>query len=122
MACRTAGRLGCGGGPAILFFPSRLSEAAGLQVGICDHRHEGMAMKTCPCSPFKMVETEFFLELLMGLLADPARLDGAGVIPDRRTCGQVREIIFALAPGALPAEQPCFFPGHVIRARDAHTS
>src|SRR3546814_14046620 len=66
-----------------------------------------------------MVETEFFLELLMGLLADPARLDGAGDIPDRRICGQVREIIFALAAGAMLADQPCFFPGHVLRARGA---
>src|SRR3546814_9223901 len=78
-----------------------------------------MAMKTCPLSPFKMVETEFFLELLMGLLADPARLDGAGDIPDRRICGQVREIIFALAAGAMLADQPCFFPGHVLRDRGA---
>src|SRR3546814_11673945 len=66
-----------------------------------------------------MVETEFFLDLLMGLLADPARLYGAGDIPDRRICGQVREIIVALAAGAMLADQPCFFPGHVLRARGA---
>lgn len=101
MAWRTAGRLGCGGGPAILFFQSRLSEAAGLQEGICDHRHEGMAMETGPGSPFKMVEAKLFLQLLMGLFANPARLDGGGDILDRRVCGQVREIIFALAAGAI---------------------
>src|SRR3546814_15859371 len=66
-----------------------------------------------------MVETEFFLELLMGLLAHPARLDGAGDIPDRRICGQVRAIIFALAAGAMLADQPCFFPGPVLPARGA---
>jgi len=70
------------------FFPSRLSEAAGLQEGICDDRHESMAMEACPGSAFKMVEAELFLELLVRLLANPARLDGAGDIPDRRICGQ----------------------------------
>lgn len=59
--------------PAI-FFLSRLSEAAGLQEGRGDHRHEGMAMEAGPGSAFKMVEAKLFLELLMGLFADPARL------------------------------------------------
>jgi len=30
MAWRTAGKLGCGGGPLILFFPPRLGEATVL--------------------------------------------------------------------------------------------
>ena len=38
MACLMAGRLGCGGGPPILFFPSRGLEAAGLEEGVSDHR------------------------------------------------------------------------------------
>jgi hypothetical protein len=44
MACLMAGMLGCGGGPATLFFPSRCFEAAGLEKGIGDHRHQGMSM------------------------------------------------------------------------------
>lgn len=39
-----AGMLGCGGGPVSLFFPSRGLEAAGLEKGIGDHRHQGMSM------------------------------------------------------------------------------
>lgn len=68
-------------------------------------------MEACPETAVKMVEAKLFLELLVCLLADPARLDGAGEIPDRRICGQVREIIFALAAGAMIADQPGFFPG-----------
>jgi len=44
MACLMAGMLGCGGGPAILFFPSRRFEAAGLEEGVRNHRHQGMSM------------------------------------------------------------------------------
>jgi hypothetical protein len=36
--------LGCGGGPAFLFFPSRCFEAAGLEEGVGNHRHHGMSM------------------------------------------------------------------------------
>jgi len=44
MACLMAGMLGCGGGPAILFFPSRGFEAAGLKKGVGNHRHQGVSM------------------------------------------------------------------------------
>jgi hypothetical protein len=44
MACLMAGMLGCGGGPTILFFPSRCFEAAGLKEGVGDHRHQGMSV------------------------------------------------------------------------------
>jgi hypothetical protein len=64
------------------FFPYRLSETTGLQKGICDHLHEGMAMETCLGTTFKIVEAKLFLELLRCLLADPARLDGAGELLD----------------------------------------
>ena len=76
MACRTAGRLGCGGGPGILFPPSDLIEPSGLQKSIGDHREQRMAMQACPGASLEVVETEFFLQLLMRLLADPACLDG----------------------------------------------
>lgn len=58
-----------------LFFPSRLSEPAGLKEGIGHHCHQRVAMQPGPGAPLEVVETEFFLELLMRLLADPARLD-----------------------------------------------
>ena len=60
------------------FFFSRLclDEAAILQEGVGDHRHERVPVQACPGSSLEVVEAEFFLELLMRLLADPARLDG----------------------------------------------
>lgn len=41
-----AGRVGCGGGLGLLFFPTRCLEAASLQEGERYHAHEGMAVKT----------------------------------------------------------------------------
>ena len=46
-----------------------------LEEGVGDHRHERMAMKALPGSALEVIETEFFFELLMRLLADPSRLD-----------------------------------------------
>jgi len=48
MACLIAGRLGCGGGPAILFSPSCLLEAARLKEGIGNHRHQRMSVQARP--------------------------------------------------------------------------
>ena len=45
MVWRTAGKVGWGGGPLILFFPLRSDEATMLKEGICDHRHERMTVK-----------------------------------------------------------------------------
>ena len=42
-----------------------------------------------PRSSFEVVEPEFFLQLLVSLLTDPARLDGAGEHRDRRVGGKV---------------------------------
>lgn len=79
-------------------------------------------MEAGPGSAFKMVEAELFLEMLMGLFAGPSCLDGAGDISDRCICGQVREIIFSLAAGTMLANQPGFFPRHMLRARSAEAS
>ena len=57
------------------FFPRRFGEAAGLQVRIGNPRHQGVAMEAMPGAAFEVIEAEFFLELLVGLLADPSRLD-----------------------------------------------
>ena len=75
MAWRTAGRLGCGGGPLILFFPSRLCESAVLKECVSDHGHEGMAMEALPGSSLEVIESEFLFQLLMGLFANPSGLD-----------------------------------------------
>ena len=76
MACRTAGKLGWGGGPLILFFPLCCGEAAKLEEGVGNHRHEGVAVKPLPASALKVIKSEFLFQLLMCLLADPAPLDG----------------------------------------------
>ena len=44
MAFLMAGMLGCGGGPATLFFPFRGVDAAGLEEGVSDHCHQGVSM------------------------------------------------------------------------------
>ena len=49
-----------------------------LEEGVGDHGHERMTVKALPGSSFEVVEAEFFFQLLMGLLADPSRLDGGG--------------------------------------------
>ena len=57
-----------------------------LEEGVGDHRHERVPMKALPGSALEVIEAEFFLHLLMRLLADPSRLDG---------CGQLRRLASA---------------------------
>jgi hypothetical protein len=57
------------------FFPSRLCEATMLEEGVSDHGHERMTMKTLPESSLEVIKPEFLFQLLMGLLANPSRLD-----------------------------------------------
>ena len=59
-----------------------------------------------PGAAFEVVETEFLLELLMRLLADPSGLDRGGERLEVGVGGQVREIVFALARGAPLADEP----------------
>ena len=76
MAWRTAGKVGWGGGPLILFFPPCCCEPAMLEEGVSDHRHKRMSVKALPGSSLEVVKTKFFFHLLVSLLADPTRLDG----------------------------------------------
>jgi hypothetical protein len=41
-----------------------------------DHGHQGVAMKASPRPPLEVVEAEFFLELLVRLLANPGATTG----------------------------------------------
>ena len=81
MARRTSGRLGDGGGPGTWgdIFPRprrmRLGEAAVLQIGKGDAGHQGVSVQPRPGASLEVAETEFLFQLLMRLLADPARLD-----------------------------------------------
>ena len=47
-----------------------------LEEGVGDHRHERMTVKSVPGSALEVIETEFFFQLLVSLLANPSRLDG----------------------------------------------
>src|SRR3546814_13230478 len=60
-----------------------------------------------------------FLELLMRLFADSARLDCPGQVLDGGVGRRVREIVFALAVRTMLAHQPGFLTGHVFPARGA---
>ena len=48
IACRTASRLGYGGGPGIRFSPSGFLEPEVLKEGVGDHGHQGMTMQRGP--------------------------------------------------------------------------
>ena len=65
-----------------------------------------------------MVETELLLQLLVRLLANPLRLDGAGQDLQRRVGGQVGEIVFALA-GQMLASHVTDTLGRAVGHADA---
>ena len=98
------------------FSPTRFSEAAALQAGVGDHRHERVAVQATPGSAFEVVEAEFFLKLLVGLLADPSRLDRGGERLEAGVGRQVGKIVFALARGAPLADEPGLLARHVLHA------
>ena len=68
-----------------------------LEEGVSDHRHERMTVKALPGSSLEVIETEFFFQLLVGLLANPSRLDGGRQ-------GALRHPVFADEPGLLPGQ------------------
>jgi hypothetical protein len=47
-----------------------------LEKGVGDHCHKCMAMKALPRSSLEVIKAEFFFDLLVSLLANPACLDG----------------------------------------------
>ena len=63
-----------------------------------------------------MVEAEFLLELLMSLLANPARLDRRGERFQVGVGRKVGEIVFLLPRDASLADQPDLFARHVLHA------
>ena len=60
-----------------------------LEEGVSDHRHERMTVKALPGPSLEVVEAEFLFQLLMGLLADPPRLDRGGQAAQVRPRRQV---------------------------------
>ena len=47
-----------------------------LEESVGDHRHERMTMQALPGSALEVIESKFFFQLLVSLLANPWRLDG----------------------------------------------
>lgn len=76
-------------------------------------------MQPCRRSAVEVIEAEFFLELLVRLLADPPCLDQGRQALDRRIGGQVREIVCLLAGRAALPNQPDFF---VVQMLIAHVA
>ncbi len=111
---RTAGRVGWGGGPGWDFFPHPgLPQAPVLQEGEGEHREQRMVMEPEPRAALEVVEPQLVLELLMDLLAHPARRDRGGEGPQGRRGGMVGEVVRLLAGGPAFADQPGGLAGEV---------
>ena len=85
-----------------------------LEEGVSDHRHERMTVKALPGPSLEVVEAEFLFQLLMGLLADPSRLDCGGQGAQVRPRGQVGEIVFLLSRHPLFADEPGLIARHLL--------
>src|SRR4051794_8517583 len=108
MARRISGSDGCGGGPlgATFFPPPRCLQAPVLQISKGDANHQRVPMQASPGPAFEVAEPEFLLELLVHLLARPARLDAGDQPPQRGPLRQVAEVVLLLAAVAPFADQP----------------
>ena len=84
MACLTAGRVGCGGGPGHLFFPARLGKPSGLQKGVGHHRHQGVPVQSDPRASLEVVQTQ------LALIAPTKTFTGVSV-------DQVGDVVIVLA-------------------------
>ena len=81
----------------ILFFPFCCFEPAILKESVGDHRHQRMAVQALPGPAFEVIETEFFFQLLVRLLANPSRLDGGRQGAQFGLRRQSGEIVFLLS-------------------------
>ena len=132
-ARRTAGRPGDGGGPGTWGFvfprprPGLPGEAQVLHEGVGDAAHQRVPVQPGPGPAFEVAEPQLALQLLVGLLAYPARLDGGRQRPHRGARWQVGQAVFALArrtpladqPGFLARQEPIVGPGCAIGNPDA---
>jgi hypothetical protein len=100
----------------LFFSPTRCSESAVLEEREGDHGHQRVAVKAFPGSAFEVVEAEFFLELLMGLFADPARLDRGGESFEISVERDLDQIVFSFAGSAPFADEPGLYAGQMLHA------
>ena len=85
-----------------------------LEEGICDHRHERMTVKALPGSSLEVIETEFFFQLLVSLLANPSRLDGGRQGAQVSLRRQVGEVVFLLSRQSVFANEPSLVPRQML--------
>lgn len=71
-------------------------------------------MQALPGSAFEVIETEFFFQLLVSLLANPSRLDGGRQDAQNRLRRQVGEIVFLLSRHPVFANQPSLVAGQML--------
>ena len=99
MRRRISGRLGPGGGPGGLgrvraLFPP---EPQVLEEGEGELTQEQVVVQAAPAPALEVVQAQLILELLVHLLADPARLDQSGQGLERYVGGEVGQVVLALA-------------------------
>src|SRR5437660_11787349 len=73
-----------------------------------------MTMKTMPRPSLEVVEAELLLQLLMGLLTDPSRLDCGSQAAQIHPGGQVGKIAFLLSAYAVLANEPSLVAGKML--------
>jgi hypothetical protein len=70
-----------------------------------------MTMQALPGSALEVIETEFFFQLLVSLLANSSCLDGGRQGAQIGLCRQVGEIVFLLSRHPVFADEPSLPPG-----------
>src|SRR3954469_16286514 len=81
---------------------------------ICEHCHERMTVKALPGSALEVIESEFFFQLLVSLLANPSRLDGGRQGVQVRLYRQVGKIVFLLSRKPMFADEPGLVPWQML--------
>ena len=79
-----------------------------LEECVSNHCHQRVTMKAVPRPSLEVVETEFLLQLLVTLFADPSCLDRRSQAAQIHLGGQVGKIIFLLPGRAVLADEPGF--------------
>src|SRR6187431_3220067 len=85
-----------------------------LEEGVSDHRHKRMTVKALPGSAFEVIKTEFFFQLLVSLLANPARLNGGRQGAQVGLRRQIGEIVFLLSRHPVFADEPGLVPWQML--------
>ena len=117
MRRRMAGRLGRGGGPGSGGVPALFPpEPQVLEEGEGELAQERVVVQAAPAPTLEVVQPQLLLELLVHLLAHPARLDQGGQGLERRVGRKVGQVVLALAGGAMLADEPRLLAGQVLPA------